>query len=92
MSEKKYCGNAKYINTQFGQMMKIGMNKTDVQNIIDRFKEVDGDWVNIVVKEKREKVEGKPTHYLEIDTYVPQQAAQELPTQAEKDFNNDLGF
>ena len=26
-------------------------------------------WINLVIKEKREKVEGKSTHYLEVDNW-----------------------
>jgi hypothetical protein len=31
--------------------------------------------VNLVLKEKTEKVEGKPTHYLEVDEWKPVQVA-----------------
>ena len=34
-------------------------------------KKENSDWVNLVLKEKMNKVEGKPTHYLKIDTWKP---------------------
>jgi hypothetical protein len=35
----------------------------------------DLEWVTQVMKEKQEKVEGKPTHYLEVDEWKPVQVA-----------------
>jgi hypothetical protein len=68
MSEKIYCGNAKTIETKFGKMLKISFSKSDLQALN---KAMEGkEWVNCNLKKKQTIVEGKPTHYLEIDTYV----------------------
>lgn len=68
MSEKIYCGNAKVIETKFGKMLKISFSKKDLQELN---KAMEGkEWVNCNLKEKQNKQEGKPTHYLELDTYV----------------------
>ena len=79
MNEKIYCGNARVIDTQYGQLTKISMSKSDV-NKIDKFMESEGvEWVTIAIKEKREKKEGKPTHYLEVDQYKPEESKTDLP-------------
>jgi hypothetical protein len=68
MSEKIYCGNAKEIETKFGKMLKISFSKDDLAKLSQSLN-AQG-WVNCNVKEKQTKVQGKSTHYLEIDTYV----------------------
>lgn len=75
MTEKIYCGNAKEIETKFGKMLKISFSKDDLNKLSQS---LNGQgWVNCNVKEKQTKIEGKPTHYLEIDTYVKPQATNE---------------
>jgi len=82
MAEKIYCGNAKIVKTQFGEMTKLSLHKDDINKIVKFMKDGNLDWCNIVVKEKQNKVEGKPTHYLEIDDWKPaQEAAQQQPVQ-----------
>jgi len=68
MSEKKYCGNARVITTQFGELTKVSFSASDLETLKSC---LDNGWVNAVIKEKKNKVEGKPTHYLEIDTWKP---------------------
>ena len=67
MSEKIFCGNAKTVQTKYGEMVKISFSKKDLQTMMDNLSEAG--WINPVLKEKKDKVEGKPTHYLEVDTY-----------------------
>ena len=69
MSEKIFCGNAKTVQTKYGEMVKISFSKKDLQTMMDNLSEAG--WINTVLKEKKDKVEGKPTHYLEIDFYKP---------------------
>ena len=71
MSEKIYCGSAKVITTQYGDLTKISFHKDDINKIVAYMNGESSDWINLVVKEKREKVEGKPTHYLEVDEWKP---------------------
>lgn len=87
MSEKIYCGSARIINTKYGELTKVSFHKDDINKIVKYMKDNGSDWANLVVKEKREKVDGKPTHYLEIDEWKPEQKhePQEEP-------NDDLPF
>lgn len=66
MSDKIYCGSGKIITTKFGDLTKISFTEKDIQVLKDNL--VNG-WVNLDLKEKQNKVEGKPTHYLQIDTW-----------------------
>jgi hypothetical protein len=70
---KIYGGNAKIIQTKFGQMTKISQSRSDLEKLLKYLNENDSEWVNLVLKEKTEKVEGKPTHYLEVDEWKPVQ-------------------
>lgn len=69
MSEKIYVGSGKIVNTKFGEMTKLSFSKKDLQTMMDNLSEQG--WVNLALKEKQQKVDGKPTHYLEIDNWKP---------------------
>ena len=87
MSDKIYCGNAKEIETRFGKMLKISFSKKDLQELN---KAMEGkEWVNCNLKEKQNKQEGKPTHYLELDNYVKPTDSRSQVSESE---NNDLPF
>lgn len=68
MSEKIYCGSAKVVTTKFGELTKVSFSKKDIDTMQENLK---NGWINLVIKEKKEKVEGKPTHYLEVDSWQP---------------------
>lgn len=88
MSDKIYCGNAKVIETKFGKMLKISFSKKDLQELN---KAMEGkEWVNCNLKEKQNKQEGKPTHYLELDTYVKPTDSRSQVSETEK--TDDLPF
>ena len=88
MSDKIYCGNAKVIETKFGKMLKISFSKKDLQELN---KAMEGkEWVNCNLKEKQNKQEGKPTHYLELDTYVKPTDSRSQVSESENLTNNDL--
>jgi hypothetical protein len=72
---KVYCGNAKKIQTKFGEMWKVSQSRKDLETLLKYLNDNDSEWVNLVLKEKQEKVEGKPTHYLEVDDWKPVQMA-----------------
>ena len=74
--EKIYGGNAKMITTQYGDLWKVSQNRTDLERLLKYMNDNDTEWVNLDIKEKPQKVEGKPTHYLEV--YQPK---------AKNDFN-----
>jgi hypothetical protein len=69
MADKVFCGNAKVVATKYGEIVKISFSKKDLQTMMDNLSE--SGWINTVLKEKKEKIEGKPTHYLEVDNYKP---------------------
>lgn len=88
MSEKIYCGNAKVIETKYGKMLKISFSKKDLQELN---KAMEGkEWVNCNLKEKQNKQEGKPTHYLELDNYVKPTDSRSQVSESEK--TDDLPF
>ena len=89
MENDIFVGVGKVINTKYGEMTKISMNRDHINELIKWMKSEEKDWVNIQVCEKREKVEGKPTHYCKIDTWKPEQKQE--PTK-EADTVDDLPF
>ena len=80
MSEEKiYCGNAKIVNTKFGELTKISIHRDHINQMVKYMKDNKSDWINLALKEKKEKKEGKPTHYLEVDTWEPEKKESEEP-------------
>ena len=63
---KIYGGNAKMITTKFGDLWTISQSRKDLETLLKFMNDNDTEWVNLSVKEKQEKVEGKATHYLEV--------------------------
>ena len=88
MTEKIYCGNAKTIETKFGKMLKISFSKTDLEKL--NYAIAGKEWVNCNLKKKQTIVEGKTTHYLEIDTYVKPTDTRSQVSESEK--VDDLPF
>lgn len=69
--EKIYGGNAKIVQTKFGAMTKISQSRSDLEKLLKYLNDNDLEWVTQIIKEKQTKVEGKPTHYLEVDEWKP---------------------
>lgn len=69
--EKIYGGNAKIVKTQFGDIWKVSQSRTDLEKLLKYMNDNDTEWVNLDIKEKPTKVEGKPTHYLQVDEWKP---------------------
>ena len=67
-TDKVYCGNAKVIKTQYGELTRISLSADDVQKMQDN---LDNGWINIVIKERRSPSPSGLTHYLEVDTWKP---------------------
>ena len=86
MSNKIYIGSGKVTKTQYGDLTKISFTAEDVKKLQEN---LSNGWVNLVLKEKKTKVEGKPTHYLEVDTWKPNTTAT---INNAKDDNGDLPF
>lgn len=72
--DKIYGGNAKLIKTKFGEMWKVSQNRSDLEKLLKYMNDNDTEWVNLDIKEKPQKVEGKPTHYLEL--YQPDKSKE----------------
>jgi hypothetical protein len=91
MSNKIYSGSAKVVQTKFGDMWKVSFSKSDLAKLVQYQNDNDTEWVNLVIKEKQQKVEGKPTHYLEVDEWKPVDVANK-PTTARTMEASDLPF
>lgn len=85
-TEKIYCGNARIVSTQYGELTKISLSKEDINKMVAHMKGEKLEWINLVVKPKQSPQPGKPTHYLEVDTWKPtpkeEQPAQQHASQA----------
>lgn len=71
--EKVFCGNGKIVTTQYGDMTKISFSKDDLEKLQNN---LENGWVNTVLKKKQNIVEGKPTHYLEVDFWKPEKKVE----------------
>jgi hypothetical protein len=87
MSEKIYCGNAKIVKTQYGELTKISFSKDDINKMFGYMKLNSADWINLVLKEKKEPQPGKPTHYLEVDNWKPSTPVNTPPSPLQEDID-----
>jgi acylphosphatase len=87
MADKIFCGSGRIITTKYGELTKMSFNEKDIETLTKNLK---NGWVNVVVKEKQNKVEGKPTHYVEVDTYEKKEEAPKV--EVVKDDNDELPF
>lgn len=69
--EKIYSGTARMLTTQFGTLPKVTFSRKDLTRLLEYLNENDTEFVSLNVKEKPQKVEGKPTHYLQVDEWKP---------------------
>jgi hypothetical protein len=69
--EKIYAGQGRIVNTKFGQMTKLSFSLSDLEKLTNEAKLNNG-WVNLDLKEKKDKAEGKPTHYCEVSNWKPE--------------------
>ena len=83
--DKIFVGSAKIITTTFGDLTKISFSEKDLQTLKENLK---NGWVNTVLKEKKTKIYGKPTHYLCVDKWEPKpqdtRTAEQLKEQNDK--------
>lgn len=70
MADKVFVGNVKVTNTQYGELIKIGIPEKDFTAYVK-----DG-WLNVVLKKGKDS--GK--YYLELDTFVPKNKEEMQPT------------
>lgn len=69
MSEKKYYGNGKEIETQYGPLLKLSFNKTDLEDMLTRLNAKG--WLNLNVNRRQSPSEWGHTHSIQLDTYEP---------------------
>lgn len=69
MSDKIYVGSGKVVKTNFGELTKLSFSEEDLQKMKMNLNE--RGYVNLVLKQKQNPVEGKPTHYMEVDNWKP---------------------
>lgn len=78
MEDKIYCGSGRVISGKFGDIIKISMHREDIVKIIAHMKSEQSDWINLEMKEKKEPQQGKPTHYIQVDTWKPSEKKTEV--------------
>lgn len=92
MSEEKiYCGNAKIVNTKFGEITKGSMSKNDINTIVKYMNDNKLEWVNFEILPKKSPEQGKPTHYIKINTWKPGKSSNNDNKQENK-LSDDLPF
>lgn len=69
--EKIFAGTARMLTTQFGTLPKVTFSRKDLNTLLQYLNDNDTEFVSLNVKEKPQKVEGKPTHYLQVDEWKP---------------------
>jgi outer membrane protein assembly factor BamA len=69
MSDKIYCGNAKAIKTQYGEIMKVSLSRSDIEKLTANLNEKG--YVNLNITERREADKYGKTHSVVIDTWKP---------------------
>jgi hypothetical protein len=89
MSEKIYCGSGRIVQAKFGGIIKISMHRDDINKIVSHMKSEQIEWVNIEMKAKKDPEQGKPTHYLQIDTWKPEPKASQAPDASIEDKSED---
>lgn len=92
--EKIYCGSGRIVSGKFGQIIKISLSKEDINKIVQHMNNSGSNWANLEMKEKKSPEQGKPTHYLQVDTWKPNQSAPS-PSYAEPEpvsTSDDLPF
>jgi hypothetical protein len=68
--DKIYVGSGRILQTQFGILPKVAFSRKDLNKLIAYLDQNDSEWVNLDMKEKKEKTEGTATHYFEVSTYL----------------------
>lgn len=75
MSDKVFIGNVKVVNTQYGELIKIGIKKEDFNE------KCEGEWLNMVLKKSQDPSKG---YYLEVDTWKPAPGAASSPQEGKQ--------
>ena len=92
MEEKIYCGTGRILTTKFGDMPKVKFHRDDIKRILKYLDDNSTDWINLDMKQKKNVEEGKPTHYVEVDTWKPDISNASVPPPPTKEDEQDLPF
>ena len=79
--DKIYCGSAKIVTTQYGELTKVSFNKEDINRMVSHMKDNGSDWINLVIKPKKDPQPNKPAYYVEVDTWKPEPKQAHTPKQ-----------
>lgn len=74
--EPIYAGSSRVVTTKYGEMTTVTFSKSEVDKLYSYMSSNGVEWVTLKIKEKKNKVAGKPTHYLEVDTWKPDKKAE----------------
>ena len=80
--------SAKEVVTKFGSILKLNIKVEDFVKFLEDNQS--NGWVNIDLLEKKDKVEGKPTHYGVLNTFAPK--PQGVSAYSSNDDGGDLPF
>lgn len=88
--EKIYCGSAKTITTQYGNIYKISFNKDDIKKLQENLSEKG--WVNLNMIERKEVGKYGETHSISVDTWQPKEQKKSDKVKNEPVDDSDLPF
>jgi hypothetical protein len=92
MDEKIYCGTGRIQTTSFGDMPKVKYHRDDVMKMLKYLDDNKTDWINVDMKKKQNVEEGKPTHYMQVDTWKPDGAGANAGNTPPPPTSDDMPF
>lgn len=82
--EPIFTGNGRIFSGKYGIIPKFSLTKKDLKRLEQYLDDNGFEWVTVELLEKKEKVEGKPTHYAQIDRYRESQGQGQQPAPAQQ--------
>jgi len=81
-----YTGTGRILNSKYGIIPKLSLTKKDLKVLEQYLDDNKFEWVTVEILKKKEKIEGKPTHYGQIDRYKESQGQgqQQEPAPAQQ--------
>lgn len=71
MTDKIYVGNAKTINSKYGDFQKIQFHKDDINKMVEFMKNEGTDFITIDSRERKSPSAKGWTHYMEVSQWKP---------------------
>lgn len=78
--QKKYVGGGTAVQTQYGELLKVSFNSTDLQLMQSMLNEKG--WINLNINRRQQPSQYGQTHSIQIDEWKPQPQEQQQPQQA----------